>query len=331
MAKLLQSVRMLRLALCGLATMLAPTLGEPAQTASPSFERKAEFVASGGDVTKVLVVEDRSIVVGIGPYMLYVWSIGGGKLISHRTVQYPENRIRDVAVAPSGKVLAYLVSGDQSEVVFVSLDTGQRVDVGSGQTIPGPAPADKPGAGSWRLPATRGTGAAVPIPRSVGLKEKSGSQRASVAVAYSSGLIQVLDVAKAAVSTVNTNMTALREVAFNQQGTLGWVGANGYGTLNAEGKPANTPFPNSSAWLSDNQWVMLSHRDGGSIVRTHNMKAGSPKDAFWKDNDYEVEELQPFGQQYFAMYRNGEFGMHDASGIPLGGHMTLTAWTVHGE
>ena len=255
MADVIRSVRIRRLALCGLTAVLAPTLGEPAQTAGPSLERKAEFVAFGGDVTKLLIVEDRSIVVAIGPYMLYVWSIESGKLISHRTVQYPENRIRDVAVAPSGKVLAYLVSGEQSEVVFVSLDTGQRVDVGSGQTIAGPA--GKPGAGSWRLPAAPRAGAAIPIPRSVGLKEKSAGQLASVAVAYSSGVIQVLDVAKTAVSTVNTDMTALREVTFNQQGTLAWVGANGYGTLNAEGKPANTPFPNSSAWLSDNQWVML--------------------------------------------------------------------------
>ena len=53
------------------------------------------------------------------------------------------------------------------------------------------------------------------------------------------------------------------------------------------------------------------------------MKAGLPKDTPWKDNEFEVEELRPFGQRYFAMYSNGEFGMHDAAGMPLGAHLTL--------
>jgi len=303
--------------------MLVPVLGQPAQTPSPSFERKGEFVASDGDVTKVLIVDDRALVVGIGPYTLYVWSIDRGAMLSQRTVQYPENRLRDVTVCASGKVLAYLVSGDQSEVVFASFDTGQRVDVRTGEGIVGPAPTDKPGVGSWRLAAPGGTGAAIPIPRAVSLKETSPGRLASVAVAYSSGAIQVLDVGTGIASTVNTGMTGLREVTFNQQGAVAWAGANGYGTLNADGKPANTEFPNSSARLTANQWVMLSRRDGGLVVRTHDIKGAPPKDTFWKATGVEIDALQPFGQRYFAMYSNGEVELRDAAGTPLGARVTL--------
>ena len=147
-------------------------------------------------------------------------------------------------------------------------------------------------------------------------------QLASVAVAYASGVIHVLDVPSSAVSPVNTAMGALREVTFNKDGALAWVGANGYGILNAAGQPQNTPFPNSSALLSDGQWVMLSHRDGNAVVRTQPM-SGDPRDTRWNDSNVPVEQLHPLGNSFLALYSDGRFGMHNASGLPIGQPLNL--------
>lgn len=308
-------------ALLGASALFSSPAADGQQADKLALQPKAEFVATDGDIKKLLITPDGRTLIGIGPYVVHIWRINTGTLVSKRSVAYPENIIQDIEVDASGRTLAYLVSGMQSEVVFISLETGQRVDVRSGKPVVAGGAAPKPGEGSWRLPSLP---VKTTVPRSIAMQGRQNSEVTEVAVAYSSGTIQVLNLATTMVAEVQTKSLGLRSVEFDADGRLVWVGPQGYGTRWAKEAATNAAFPNTDSYFLHDRLWMISDADDQPVVRTYDTKLQKFTDVRWQATKDPVTDVKPLANDGFlAMYDNGDFGVHDVGGQFVGRSLSL--------
>ena len=212
------------------------------------LELVQEFFLPHADASKLAVSPDDRLLVVMGSYALHIWDIRSNRLIATLSVAYPENRLRDFVIDETGEILAYLVSGADPQVVFLDLDTGAKINVLTG------APArssGQAGDGTWVWPRRSSD-----YPESVEVVGSPGTRLNSVAVAFSSGNIRLLDLGASEERTVSTGMVNLREVRFASDNTLSWVGSHGLGWQTAAGRNRSIEFPNYGAYYSHNKWVL---------------------------------------------------------------------------
>ena len=179
---------------------------------------------------ELVIDRTRAVVVGMGPYLLHIWSIrGGGELVARRSVEYPENTIRDFALDATGDVLAYLVTGIRNEVVFVDVVTGARLDIVSG----GPAGSgQRRGDGSWQLNEHLADGL---LPRRVAIGHSTDRRLDGVAVALGAGKVLYWSVGEAAPVSMSTGLVRLDAIMVTPDGGVRWAGPGGWGERSADG------------------------------------------------------------------------------------------------
>lgn len=299
-------------ATCSAANQAAAPAGQSAD----AFKPAREFVATDGDVEKVVFTPDDKTVIGSGPYAVHIWRIDTGQLVRIRTVAYPDNTVQDLKIDASGKTLAYLVAGLQNEVVFVDVATGRRIDIRTGAVLTNEIAAGKPGEGSWQLP--RGQDA-LTIPTGVALQSVKGGAVPRVAVGYSSGTVQLLNVQTGTVTEFQTTSNELRTVEFDTEGRLLWTNPEGYGRQSGANRLTIEKFPNSHASFTNNHLWMFSVANEKPVVRSYDAAANTFRNSYWQAVSEPVMELKPFANgRLLAMYETGNFGVHNLEGQPFG-------------
>ena len=214
-------------------TVLTQILAIPGLTRAQSSEELAprwEFLAEGGPVQQLIIDPTRAIVIGMGPYLIHIWSIrGDGALVARRSVEYPENTIRHFALDTTGGVLAYLVSGLRNEVIFVDTVTGSRLDVVNGSRA---GSSMRRGDGTWQLELGEGV-----LPRRVAIGDSTDRRLQAVAVALTAGQVLYWPVGNEPI-LIDTRVPRLDAVAVAPDGIVRWAGPAGWGERRSNGRIA---------------------------------------------------------------------------------------------
>lgn len=177
----------------------------------------AEFVAEGGDVSRMEIAPDGTYLVTMGTYLLNVWDLADpSRLPVKRTVQYPDNVLEDFVLSESGEILAYLVSGDGNAVFFVDPRSGRRIDPRSDPVADsGNSLSD----GYWEVDGER-------IPQNltaIGL----GQPGAAIAVGYALGGVSHLDIDSGRSRFIRAILPRLWDVEFLAPNRMTWAGPEG--------------------------------------------------------------------------------------------------------
>ena len=269
-------------------------------------------------MSEMVFTPDGDTLVTMGDYVVNLWDVKNCSILRVYAVEYPRDRLHDVAVDEAGQVLAYLIESRgraNRKVVFVSLDSGQRINVWNGSVASAAPDADR-GDGVWRLPSD------IPgTPTSIDIVGGGVRSLNSVLVGFSSGVVLHLykSESDAQVARIESGVEGLSVIGVHGNDVM-WAGRTGARLANLDevrsAAPVRGDLPgvginvaNRFAYLGGEAHELSAHNEPSIVF--FNASVDGPRPVLMK---YEVSDTGGFygfhGGTQFVGKRTGLVDVH---------------------